>query len=76
MANHPGAATEVVERHTAVVVAAVESVKAAEAALETARAELRAAIQAAFQDKVKVGALMKATNLSETRVYQLRDANA
>lgn len=76
MANHPGAPLEVTEKHVEIVTTAVEAVRAAEAALEEARAALRTTIQAAFKEKVKVGALMKATSLSETRVYQLRDSDA
>lgn len=74
MANHPGAPPEIIEKHTEAVIAAVEELRTAETALEAARTALRVSIQAAFKEKVKVGALMKATGLSETRVYQLRDA--
>jgi len=74
MAQHQGAPQEVVDEHVEIVIAAVHQVRVQEEALEQARADLRASIQTAFANKVKVGALMKATNLSETRVYQLRDS--
>jgi cell division septum initiation protein DivIVA len=74
MAQHQGAPPEVVDEHVEIVIAAVHKVRVQEEALEQSRADLRASIQAAFANKVKVGALMKATNLSETRVYQLRDS--
>jgi hypothetical protein len=73
MANRKQAPVEVVEQHASVIEEAATRREASLKEMGEADEGLRLAIKAAFDAGITAGPIKKASGLSESRLYQIRD---
>lgn len=73
MANRKQAPLEIVEQYTALLTRAADERDQAAQELAQADSGLRCAIKEAFDAGITAGPIKRATRLSESRLYQVRD---
>jgi hypothetical protein len=73
VANRKQAPTEVVEQHTALIEEAAGRREQSLKERSEADEDLRAAVKAAFDAGITAGPIKRASGLSESRLYQIRD---
>lgn len=73
MANRKQAPVELVEQHTSVIAEAAEAREQSLKEVGEADERLRLAIKEAFDAGLTAGPIKRASGLSESRLYQIRD---